>query len=143
MYEVTQAAYRFATTDDTLPPGRVVTVEDLPGLATVIVKPGHATPAFLTDIGDQQTSLLATGQWLRLAPGADHDRHPQRIYDVSWRLMPASMFPAGKLCLPMERPGKHTWVIREGEASEQLVREMTELLTRMVRAGVWIRVEGE
>ncbi|MEU2181515.1 hypothetical protein [Streptomyces thermolilacinus] len=139
MYQVTRAAYRYAMTEDEIPRGRVVTVIDEPGLATVVVRPGEATPGLLESMTAQQTSLLVTGQWLRLEPDHPEDAQPQRLLSVSWRLMPAEMLPNGVLCMPVERPGLHVWIIREGEASERLVREMTELLTEMVQDGIWVQ----
>lgn len=138
-YEVTDARYRVATREDEIPPGRVVSVKDEPGVATVIVRPGHATKRFLADIEEQQRVMLTTGQWMRLAPGTDPAPDQVRVTEALWVLKPAHELPARVLCMPIEEPGWHAWVIRDGEASEQLVAEMSEILTAMVRAGVWVQ----
>jgi hypothetical protein len=138
-YEVTQARYRVATSDDEIPPGRVVTVIDEPGVATVIVRPGHATKELLVDIEERQRSMLALGQWMRLAPGTEPEPGQKRVTEALWALAPADKMPSGILCMPIEECGRHVWLIREGEASKQLVAELSELLTAMVRAGVWVQ----
>ncbi|WP_432247668.1 hypothetical protein ACRAR1_06890 [Streptomyces sanyensis] len=138
-YEVTEARYRVAAAGDRIPDGRVVAVVDEPGVATVIVRPGHASELLLRDIADQQASMLATGQWLRLEPGTEPGPGQDRVTEACWQIAPAGTLPEGIVCLPVEKRGRHVWLIREGEASEQLIREMSELLTAMVRAGVWVQ----
>jgi hypothetical protein len=140
-YEVTQARYRFAEHPDEIPPGRVVTVKDEPGVSTVIVRPGHARPGFLWAIQDAQQSMLALAQWVRLDDTTEAAAaHPRRLLQATWRLEPG--LPDGLLCMPLEEPGRHTWLIRPGEASEQLVHEMSELLTAFVRSGIWVQRWG-
>jgi hypothetical protein len=138
-YEVTEARYRVAANEDEIPQGRVVTVRDEPGVATVVVRPGHASNALLADIEEQQRSMLALGQWLRLAPGDEPEPGQDRVTEARWEIAPAGALPDNILCMPIEERGWHVWLIRPGEASEQLVAEMSELLTAMVRAGVWVQ----
>jgi hypothetical protein len=135
-YRVTEARYRFAE-DGEIPPGRVVTIVDEPGVTTVVVRPGHATSAFLAAIQREQTSMLALAEWVRLEDTAEAAAHPERLIEATWRLEPD--MPTGILCMPFEEPGRHTWLIRPGEASEELVREMSEMLTALVRSGVWVQ----
>jgi hypothetical protein len=140
-YQITQAKYRFAENEDEIPPGHVVTFRDEPGLTTVIVRPGHATTAFLAAIEREQQAMLALGQWIRLA---DTDEaaanHPRRLFSAIWRLEPA--LPNKVICMPCEEPGRHIWLIRPGEASEELVEEMSQRLTAFVRAGIWVQRWG-
>lgn len=138
-YEVTEALYRLATDSDKIPVGKVVTVEDEPGFATVIVKPGHATKEMLAQMTERTRAMLALGQWVRLKCGDSPDPGQRRVTESRWELAPASVFPAGFLVLPIEELGRHIWLIRDGEASEQLVAEMSEMLTAMVRAGIWVQ----
>lgn len=138
MYQVTKAVYRFAETDDEIPPERVVAILDTPGVATVAARPGHATQRLLDALTREQTAMLATGEWMRQAPG-DGDAPTPTIHSARWERVPAHRLPAGRLCIPVQLDGEHVWLIREDEASEELVSEMSELLTALVRAGVWTR----
>ncbi|WP_236241187.1 hypothetical protein [Streptomyces sp. CC228A] len=142
MYQVTKAVYRFAEHDDEIPPGHVVTILDTPGIATVVVRPGHARQRLLDALAREQTAILETGEWMRQSPG-DTDEPAPTVHSARWELVPAHKLPDGRLCLPVERNGEHVWLIRDGEASPELVAEMTERLTALVRAGVWARFGSE
>lgn len=142
-YEVTEARYRIATHRDHIPPGRVVTVIDNPGIATVIIRPGQATEGLIAALNESHRAMLAVGQWMRLTPGDAPDPSQPTARRARWVLTPAALLPRYFLCLPIEGHGWHTWLIREGEASEQLVAEMCELLTHLVQAGVWVQMWDE
>jgi hypothetical protein len=137
-YKTVQAIYRFAEHEDEIPPGRVAVVRDEPGVSTVIVRPGHATARFLSSIQEQQRSMLALARWVRLDDtDAAAASHPRRLHTATWRHEPN--LPEAVICLPVEGPGWHTWLIRPGEASEALVEQMSETLTAFVRSGIWIQ----
>ncbi|MDQ0943325.1 hypothetical protein [Streptomyces sp. V1I1] len=137
---VIETWYRFAEPGE-LPPDRVV---DIVGskdslLVQVIVRPGHATADLLKDIGEQQRSAFRTGQWTRLEPTPENLVHPRRVFDANWELTPAHKIPKGVHCVSIERIGRHSWLVREGDATPQLVAEISVLLRCMVRAEVWIQ----
>ncbi|NXY93479.1 hypothetical protein HYE82_03460 [Streptomyces sp. BR123] len=141
---VTKARFRFATTDDELPPGRVIDIQRDPEspVVTVIIKPGHATQRLLDELSETQTPMHATGQWQRLEPTPENLAHPRRVLRASWRLWPREKMPAGQLCVPLERHREHVWAVLDREASDQLAREMTELVMAMVQSEVWITRGG-
>ncbi|WP_432124085.1 hypothetical protein [Streptomyces sp. C10-9-1] len=146
MYRVTRAEYRFAETDDEIPPGKVAAILDTPGVATVLVRRGHATQQLLDALAKEQTAILETGEWMRQTPG-DTDGTARTVERALWELAPAHKLPDDRLCFPIERDTErgleHVWLIREGEASPELVAEMSERLTALVQAGVWARFGTE
>jgi hypothetical protein len=140
-YQEVRAVYRFAEHPDEIPAGRVVTVTDLPGECTVVIRPGHARPCLLWAIQDAHQATLALQQWIRLdetTPGVAS--HPRRLTEAVWRF--EAGLPEGLPCMPLEEPGRHTWLIRPGQASEELVKEISELLTAFVRSGIWVQRWG-
>ncbi|MFF3398292.1 hypothetical protein ACFYW6_07235 [Streptomyces sp. NPDC002659] len=141
MQKITRTCYRFATDEDELPEGRVVDIIFGPDAdaVSVVVLPGHATAELLDEISAAQESMILTGQWVRLESTPETEKHPRRVFDAGWRLAPADVFPQDVIIMSLERLRGHVWVIREGQASPQLVRDMTDLLTAMVRSVVWIQ----
>ncbi|MEU2181516.1 hypothetical protein [Streptomyces thermolilacinus] len=140
MTDVTAVYYRHALEGE-LPPGRIADIrpgED-PSTVAVIIAPGHATAALLSELGTQQNPHMITGQWCRLPDTPANRVHPQRVWRAGWQLMHPEALPEGILCLSVERSQRHDWIIREGHASPLLVAEMTWLLTRMVRRDIWIQ----
>jgi hypothetical protein len=133
--------YRFARPDDNLAADRTAEIRFGPDPAevTVIVRPGHTTIELLDDFSRQQEAMFTTGQWAGLDPTPENLRHPRRVLDASWQLAPGHLMPNGVILMSLENPGRHVWMIREGYATEELVRDMTALLTDMVRSGVWIQ----
>ncbi|MFF8290473.1 hypothetical protein ACF068_14760 [Streptomyces sp. NPDC016309] len=129
--------YRFAASSDYLAPEQVASLcpganSDLP---VVIIRPGHASRILMEEI--QRTGH---SRWQHLP---DSDRaHPCRIVHAGWQLMPPEALPGGAVCVPLEKPGRAEWVIREGHATPLLVAELTLLLTRMVRTQVWVPREA-
>ncbi len=142
MYQVTRATYRLAQTDDEIPAGSIVTILDKPGAATVVVRRGHATQRLLDALTQADTERLMRGEWLRQQPG-DTDAPIPTIDRAVWEFVPADRLPHGLCCLPIERHREHVWLIREGEASPELVAEMSRRLTQLVQAGVWARFGAE
>ncbi|MFE0270854.1 hypothetical protein ACFWZY_01740 [Streptomyces sp. NPDC058992] len=136
---VIETHYRFAEPGE-LPVGSVVDIKAVdPTTIHVIVRPGHAKAALLDEMGEHQRTAFRTGQWTRLAPTPEARVHPRRVWHANWELVPHDRIPEGVHCLSFERPGRHSWLVREGEASPELVAEMSLLLRRMVRAEVWIQ----
>jgi hypothetical protein len=136
-YEVTEVRCRFASTEGELPPGRVAAVIDRPGRTTILVRPGHATQQLLDDMTEALLSMTRLGQWLRLSRGDKPVAADHRVTEARWDLVPRDALPV--TTVPLEQPGKLIWLVREGEASRQLVAEMTELLTELVAEGLWLR----
>ena len=137
---VIETYYRFAEPGE-LPPGRVVDIVPADDLTVihVVVCPGHASLELLKEMTDQQRSAFRTGQWTRLEDTSENRVHPHRVFDACWELAPAHKVPAGVHCVSVERVGRHAWLVREGEATPQLVAEVSVLLRRMVRSEIWIQ----
>lgn len=145
MRKAIQACFRFATDDDEIPEGRVVALKDVDGpVVSVVVMPGEATARLLATFNELHRVAFETGLWDRLDPTPENLAHPLRALESVVQLRPGSELPDGVLCVPMWRPPRHTFIVRELEATEQLAAEMTEVLTAMVLAAVWIqRAAGE
>ncbi|MFE0036781.1 hypothetical protein [Streptomyces sp. NPDC059015] len=131
--------FRFAEPGE-LPEHRVVDIKAVDSTTIhVIVRPGHAKAALLKEMGEHQRTAIRTGQWTRLEPTAEARVHPRRVWHANWVLVGHDRIPENVHCLSFERPGRHSWLVREGDATPHLVAEMSQLLRRMVRAEVWIQ----
>lgn len=140
MHEAIQARFRFATDSDEIPEGRVLALKGVDGpIVTVVIKPGEASQRLLDDFDDQHRAAFETGLWDRLDPTPENEAHPCRALYATVRLVPAAELPDGVLCMPVWRPPRHVWILRDKEATAQLAAEMTELFTTMVQSAVWIQ----
>ncbi|WP_236241186.1 hypothetical protein [Streptomyces sp. CC228A] len=139
MSDLITSYYRFAQPGELK--GRVADIRpgSEPNSVAVVVERGHATQELLDALGGAQAPMFATGQWYRLPDTPENRTHPRRILRASWELDPGGKLPEGLLCLSLERPNEHQWLVHENHASFLLTADMTWLLTRMVRSEVWIQ----
>ncbi|NUK22022.1 hypothetical protein [Streptomyces lunaelactis] len=141
MYEVTQTCYRLAKDDDEIPAGHVIGILDRPGIAEVVVRPGHASERLLADLTEQHRPILSYGKWLHRASGTSGET-PQQIIEARWELTPAHKLPACTLAMPLEGHGRFVWLILDTEVTERLVAEINEVLAEIVGSGLWIQRWG-
>lgn len=140
MHEAIKARFRFAKDGDEIPEGRVLALKGADGpIVTVVIKPGQATQRLLDDFDEQHRANFETGLWDRLDPTPENQAHPCRALYSTVRLAPAAELPDGVLCMPVWQPPRHAWILRDGEATPQLAKEMAELFTSMVQSAVWIQ----
>lgn len=140
MYEVPEARYELDTSN-TLPTGRACQIRETPGLAVVRIHPAAATQALCDELNEYHRVILAEQRWVQ-TPIKDPDRFEQSaqglaIADARWVLDRERRLPASMACLPIEGHARFTWLIRLGDASEQLVREMNRYLKRIASDGLW------
>ncbi|MFE9737304.1 hypothetical protein [Streptomyces sp. NPDC006477] len=138
MNEVTEARYELVR-GDRLPTGRVCRVQEAPGLAVVQILTGEATERLCDELNEFHRSILIEDRWIQ-TPITDPDRIEHEaerlgVADAWWELR--SDLPANILCVPLEQRARFTWLVRDGEASERLVREMNRYLKRIVGDGLW------
>jgi mannosyltransferase OCH1-like enzyme len=141
MQQTTHTTYRFARPEDRMPAGRVADIQFGPAAdeVTVLVMPGHATARLLAEFTTQQEANFATGQWERLEPTPENLNHPRRVHHARWRLTPAHEMPSARILMSVEERGHHAWLVREGEATAALERDMNLLLADLLQSGVYIQ----
>lgn len=108
---------------------------------TIVIEPGHATLDLLDRLGGAPARDACP--WARLPDTPENRLHPHRVLHAGWQLTQPEALPEGMICMSVERSQRYDLVIREGHASPQLVAEMTWLLTRTMRNGVWVRSDAE
>lgn len=141
MHEVSETRYELVKGRDVLPAGQVCRVLESSGLVVVQIHPLAATQVLCDELNAYHRVIHGERRWEQ-APGGAPNRVDQPAQGLTtaearWVLDHRHRLPASVVCLPIEKRASFTWLIRPGEASEQLVCEMNRFLERVVGDGLW------
>ncbi|MFF3398291.1 hypothetical protein ACFYW6_07230 [Streptomyces sp. NPDC002659] len=138
--EITAIRYENAT-DDELPDGSHIDIQEASGLAIVRLRKGYASPLLCTQLTEMSRPMHECARWVQDWDGTPDRAHQpvegRHIASARWELRPPTDLPDGLACIPIERPGEIVWFIRVGEARPELVDEMNRILERIVGDGLW------
>jgi hypothetical protein len=133
--------------DEEMPAGKVTDFDPTPAHMRIRIRAGHMSETLRHDLNDYHVRVLAGwaprwGTCDERGPGGDRGI---RIFEVLFKLVPASHLPEGEICTPVLDRSAGVFVIfvsEEGDhLSPQAVAEINEYIKVIVAGGLWIQAK--
>jgi hypothetical protein len=121
-----------------LPPGKLITIRDEPGTVVLRFCKGHIRAGLRDQLAAWHGIIFGEGVLIqRYADHAAAEGTPLAVARVEF--VRPGVLPAGRLCWPIFAESEFIWLIAEGQMSEELRRQFSELVARNVADGHWIQ----